>query len=306
MQKHYNEYFCNFLSYYNYPDEAVKVLTELARQLDSDTDFGKEFDIVCNDFNSEKISLDEALSRITKIGEKRNIDYRTSNFIFLMICSENTREKYKLANIPDEIFLDTFADLKYKLLECMECENTVGTFVPGWYGHFFKMKLFTYGRFEYVISQYDLDFDFDTSCGIHLTKGDLVLDVHIPSSGISLTDEVRFDSYKKAYKAFSGLFKDGRIILKCGSWLLYPNHRKFLPKNSNILRFMDDWEQVCFEEKDSFYYDWRIFGHYSDLPLEEMPADNSLRKAYKDWLMSGNKCGDAIGILVFDGEKIIR
>ena len=303
---HNNTFIQKFMQYYNYPKDAVRVLTEAEQRLDAEASFGAAVDTLSERYKNGELDFHAALELLDGISEKYGMDERTLKFVFILNLTEWVREKYRQADIPDAVFWETFDDLRSKLLECMECEYTVGTFVPGWYADFLALKIFKYGRFEYQIGEYDLDFDFDTACGIHLTKGDRVLNLHIPSGGAPLTDEVRMDSYRKAYDALGHLFPDGRMIVKCGSWLLYPNHRKFLPKRSNILRFMDDFEFVCAEEKDSFYYDWRIFGHYSDLPLAEMPRDNSLRSAYLDWLLAGNKCGDAIGIFVFDGEKILR
>ncbi|NLB36646.1 MAG: hypothetical protein GX824_05005, partial [Clostridiales bacterium] len=95
------------------------------------------------------------------------------------------------------------------------------------------------------------------------------------------------------------------VIFCCGSWLLYPAHEFFLPKGSNILRFMHDFEIVRSRETDEFNNAWRVFGRYANLPYNELPRNTSLRKAYANWLESGNKAGDGYGIFIFDGEKII-
>ena len=114
------------------------------------------------------------------------------------------------------------------------------------------------------------------------------------------------DSYRRAYPHFKDMFPDGIVVFGCGSWLLYPRHREFLPDWMNIRKFMDDFEIVSWEEKPNFGNDWRVFGHYTELPLEQWPKDTALRKAYAEWLLAGNKAGDGFGIFLFDGEKIIR
>ena len=96
------------------------------------------------------------------------------------------------------------------------------------------------------------------------------------------------------------------MLFCCGSWLLYPRHREFLPEKSNILRFLDDFEIVSWAEKENFGDAWRVFGRYSELPVEQLPRDTSLRRAYADWLAAGNKTGDGYGLFLFDGEKIVR
>ena len=69
---------------------------------------------------------------------------------------------------------------------------------------------------------------------------------------------------------------------------------------------MDDFEMVEWEEEEGFHNGWRVFGKDSDLPLEQLPEKTSLQKAYKKWLVDGNKAGHGYGIIVFDGEKIVR
>ena len=69
---------------------------------------------------------------------------------------------------------------------------------------------------------------------------------------------------------------------------------------------MDDFEIFDSSEHEGFGDDWRVFGHYTDFPLEEWPEDTSLRKAYKKWLTDGNPTGHGCGVIVFDGEKILR
>ena len=61
-----------------------------------------------------------------------------------------------------------------------------------------------------------------------------------------------------------------------------------------------------FGKKDEFNDDWRIWGHYSDLPLEERPADTKLRAAYKKWMMAGNKTGYGCGIIILKDGKPMK
>ncbi len=208
--------------------------------------------------------------------------------------------------LSEQLYWDTMADMKYKLIECIKCEEVPGTFVAGWYNGFFKLERFCYGRFQFEETDYDFNFDFVTKAGYKLTSGQKLIGFHIPSSGVPLTDEVRLDAYKKAYEAYKHLFPDGIMYFWCGSWLLYPRHKEFLPEKSNILKFMSDFEIVSWSESEDFHDAWRIFDKYSDLPADQLPTDTSLRKAYAEWLKAGNKGGSACGVIVFDGEKILR
>ncbi|MBQ6019177.1 MAG: hypothetical protein IJL26_03260 [Clostridia bacterium] len=304
---HNSPYIRSFMERYRYPAAAADCFTAVEQRLDDEPDFGAAFDRIANGFLYQRtISLGEALRQIDALAEKYGVHKYTLEFVFIMNGTEEAKRRYAAAHLSDEVFYDTWDDLRCKLLECMECKGVPGTFVGGWYSRFFDLTLRGYGRFEYVPTVFDWDLEYTMKCGRVFRPGDLYLDMHIPSSGVPLTDEIRLDSYKKAYQVYAPLFPDGKIVIGTMTWLLYPAHRKFLPENSNVLRFMDDFELVSFEIKDDFYYDWRIFGADAGRPYGELPRDTSLRRAYADWLAAGNKAGDAFGIFLFDGEKIVR
>ena len=302
---HYSEYVKNLMQ--KYPEEARVLFAEVEQRLDNEPAFGERFDALVAAYMIDgTMDLDTALDGAKALADDMGYHEYTMHFIYIMNCTEYLKDLYVAARIPDEVFDESVDDLRCKLLECMECEHVPGTFVAGWNNGYLKMKRFAYGRFQYEERIFGFDFDFVTSSGRRFVHGDRYINFHIPSSGIPLTDEVRFDSYRKAYPHYKHLFKDGIVVFGCGSWLLYPRHREFLPEWMNIRRFMDDFEIVSWEEKDHFGNDWRVFGHYTELPMEQWPRDTALRKAYAEWLLSGHKAGDGFGIFLFDGEKIIR
>lgn len=89
----------------------------------------------------------------------------------------------------------------------------------------------------------------------------------------------------------------------CGSWLLYEGHREFLPGNSNILRFMDDFDIIRSADKEKFGDGWRVFGKYSNGPVDDLPEDTSIRRAFKQRLQQGKPTGYGYGVFFFDGER---
>lgn len=304
---HLTPHITEFMQRVAFPAEAVDVFTAVYHRLDENAPFAEKFDKTVNDYMfPEAGSLGESLKAVEALAEQFGENAYTLTEVFLLSCTEELLRRYRERGISDDIYWDTMYDFHCKLLECMECEGVPGTFVGGWYEGFLKMTRFAYGRFQYEITEYSPDESFTTKCGMVLKKGMPLVNFHIPSSGISLTDDVRLDSYKRAFGHFKDLFGGGPVPFVCGSWLLFPKHREFLPENSNILRFMDDFELISSSEDERFGNDWRVFGRYSDLPYEDLPEDTSLRKAYKKWLCAGNKTGGGFGVIVFDGEKILR
>ncbi|MCQ2470567.1 MAG: acyltransferase domain-containing protein [Clostridia bacterium] len=297
----------DFMNYYDYPAEAKELFTEVLEKLDSNKRFARSFEATRKKYYDRHLRIeDKLLLRLTALAKVMGYSEYTLHFVFLLSLTEELKNQYTLYGIDEKVYYETMGDLKYKLLECMECEKVPGTFVAGWYDGFFRMARVAYGRFQYEVATYTSDTPYTMKCGKVIKKGDKYIGFHIPSSGVPLTDEVRLASYKEAYKSVSKFFDDGIVIFGCGSWLLYPKHKEFLPEKLNIRRFMDDFEIISWDEKKDFHDGWRIFGYESDLPLDKLPTKTTLQKCYAEWLRAGNKAGSGFGLIAFDGDKILK
>lgn len=304
--KHNSEFIQNFMTKCEYPEEAKKLFTEVLQKLDDNKRFGKRFDDIVDKFAFHQSRIEpKILNHLCVLGFLMGYKYYTMYFVFLLCLTEDLKKQYALFGIDEKYYWDTMCDLKYKLLECMECRGVPGTFVASWFDGFFHMDRIAYGRFQYEICEYTNDKPFTMKNGHVVKNGDYFVNFHIPSSGVPLTDEIRYASYKEAYEHVKGLFPDGNVIFGCSSWLLFPKHKEFLPPHLNILKFMDDFEIVNSEESKDFHDAWRIYGKDAKLPAEKLPKNTSLKKAYAEWLCAGNKTGHAFGLFMFDGEKII-
>ena len=305
--QHNTKYIQDFMAYYKYPDEAVKCFSGILDRLDNESDFAEIFDSAGADYrNGGDIDLKTTFDIIEPAAEVRGISPYSIDFVYLMTASAEMKRRYAQRGLPEQLFWDTLDDMRSKLYECIECEEVPGTFVGTWFGGFFQLEMFKYGRFEYHYRNFDREKPFKTSCGIIVNPGDLCINMHIPSHGPSLSDDVRIDSYKKAYAAFKDKFPDGIMRFSCGSWLLFPKHREFLHEGSNIVKFLNDFSIVDWAYKQEFHDAWRIFNKYSDLPVDQLPRDTTLRREYAEWLEKGNFAGDGFGIMIFDGEKVLK
>ena len=304
--KHNSEFIQDFMSRYEYPEEAVKLFTEVFDRLDNEKFFGKRFDKLVDKFAFHHSRIEpKILNHLCILAFLMGYKYYTLYFAFVLCLTEDLKRQYMLFGIDEKYYWGTMNDLKCKLLECMECRGVPGTFSAPWLDGFFHLDRIAYGRFEYEVSTYGRDEPFKMKNGRVVKKGDTYIGFHIPSSGIPLTDEVRYASYREAYEHVKGLFPDGKVLFGCGSWLLYPRHREFLPEHMNIRKFMDDFELVESSESDDFHDIWRIFGKDAKLPYDKLPRDTTLKKAYAEWLCKEGKAGSGFGLFLFDGEKII-
>ena len=304
--KHWNAEIAQ-LTKQNYAPEVVQGIMNLEAMLDENEALAHVMDdIVYRYVVTEQLPMADALAEIKQVAAQFDQNEYALDLLLIINSLPRLHEKYRENNIPDEIFYESMDDIRCKVNECVENKGVVGTFVADWYDRFFKLTCFGYGRFQYEVMTYEGE-DFTMSSGKVFKAGDKYINMHIPSRGIPLTDEVRLASYKAAYPHFAHLFEDGIVIFGCSSWLLYPRHREFLPAGMNLLKFMGDFEMVTGKETpDDFHDRWRVFGRYTNLPDDQLPKDTSLRRAYAEWLQAGNPTGRGFGIIAFDGKNILR
>lgn len=288
-----------------YKKEIAQGIAALEEMLDREPGLAAEMDETVRLYSGEEtLSMDEALARIARIAGKYGKNEYSLDLLLIVNSLPNLYGKYVENNIPDSVFYESMDDIRCKVNECVECKGIVGTFVADWYDRFFKLTCFGLGRFQYEVAAYGGD-DHVMRSGKTLKNGDKYINMHIPSRGIPLTDDVRLASYRAAYPYFKRYFDDGVVIFGCHSWLLFPKHLEFLPPHLNIRKFIGDFELISSEETEEFGDIWRVFGRYADLPYDKLPRDTALRKAYAEWLCSGNKTGYGFGVFEFDGEKIL-
>ncbi|MGM9653666.1 MAG: acyltransferase domain-containing protein [Eubacteriales bacterium] len=282
------------------PEDYLPDLLYYAGKFSAEEDWGALVDRymsgACTDIN-------EVLNTAAAIGDRFLCHRFTSHLTFYAFCGEPLLERYRSAGISEEIYWDSMRDLRYKFFECLAVHGVPGTFVGTWHSGFFRMTRFALGRLQYEHASFAED--AYTRCGVTLHRGSDVINCHIPSSG-PLTKESRMDSYRRAYDFYRRDFPAGVLPIVCSSWLLYPEHADFLPANSNILSFMGDFDIIRSGVDEKFSNAWRVFGAAAAEPPEKWPRDTSIRRAFAERVCSGGSVGSGYGVILFDGEKILR
>ena len=306
--KYLNEHFKLVEEKLGFPQEAVKLFESIALKIEKSKSFSEKFQKTL-----DKYLLPEAHDFGSMCDDMKKLAfcYRVKEYsltcVWLIVASEKMLALYKEKGIDEQIYWDSMMDIKYKFKECVECKDLYGIFVGGWYTGFYQMNRFALGRFQFENSTFGVVDEFTTSAGVTIKKGDKTVGFHIPSSGVPLTDEVRFDAYKKAYEFFKDQRReDGLLIFECGSWLLYEGNKEILPENSNTVKFINDFEIIKSEAKDKFNDAWRIFAKSGYKAPKHWYDDTSMRRAFKQHVLNGGKTGSGHGVIVFDGEKIIK
>jgi hypothetical protein len=288
-----------FMERLTFPKEAISVFNNLESILIP----GSNFMSLVNGFMDKEIQIENVLDELDKMSNDIKISNYTLHFYFYMKCSYILYNRFIANNISEEVFWNTINDLKCKLMECYEIYGVWGTFVATWFPRFFDMTRFAIGRFQYETINFP--YELYEKKGVTVKKGDIVYNIHIPSSG-PLLKAARMESYRKAAVFYKENFKNRPTAFVCNSWLLFPSHIKFLPKTSNILTFMNDFDIISSGFDENYNDLWRIFYKQYTGNIEELPKETSLQRAYVDWLRTGNKVGYGNGVFLFDGEQIIR
>ena len=298
------EFYALLMDKTEFPEEAKKELLESAGLL---AKAGQEEALTgaVEFFYENDFSIDRVQPIIEEIAEKAKLSPYTVWLLFLMEAAVPVREMFREEGIDEQIFWDTFADLRYKVLECREIHGVWGNFVAFWYPIFYSRDIVKLGRLEFENDIYDEDTPYEKN-GYIVKKGDKVKSIHIPSSGEPFTVEARLESYKKAYEFFKDELDGKPLVCMCHSWLLNPEYGKFLPPASNFVSFQQDFDIVRQETTEEFGDDWRLFGRDCKKPVSELPERTSMQRAFKQYFLNGGKPGVGMGILIFDGEKIVN
>ena len=135
-----------------------------------------------------------------------------------------------------------------------------------------------------------------------IKKHDNVLSVHIPRTQTPLDARACQRAYTEAKEIFCRLLGCENIPFFCSSWLLYHKNRDFLDEKSNIIKFMNSYEILKYEQyqegnNDLFPF---LFEKTKDTPIELLPTDTSLRASYAAHMANGGETGYGTGIFFLD------
>ncbi|WP_030332837.1 acyltransferase domain-containing protein [Micromonospora parva] len=173
--------------------------------------------------------------------------------------------------VPDAVSWVTLADLGRNLAVDRRMRGDGWPVMQSWLTLHSRGGLYELGRLQYQ-------------------RGDGALGLHVPESG-PLTPQAVTASLDEARAFFPRHFPDERYtVFSCGSWLLDPQLREYLPEDSNILRFQRRFELEPHQESEGPDADIEMlrFGFRTLItPLDELPRRTVLQRAIIDHLRDG-------------------
>ena len=298
------EYICSFFDEYDFPQEAREELLDVYDKIQTNGIWDLLSKYIERYSKNDTLEWDAVADEFIKLSKIKEINEYSVNMIFLICLTKHAKKLYDKKGFSYEIYKETFNDIKSKLFECHNVYGIWGNaIVKAWYGRFYELKLFAFGRFQFEKSKFwdAKEYVVDGRC---IKKDDLIINIHIPSNGKPITKEVIDDAFAKAYEFYKDLFDDGVVLFTLRSWLLNPDHRKFLPENSNILNLLDYFEIISYTSPHWGDW-WRIFGKEYNDNLDEMPNNTSLQRAYIDWVKKGNVPCYGRGVLFYKPDETI-
>ena len=97
----------------------------------------------------------------------------------------------------------------------------------------------------------------------------------------------------------------GSFPLICFSWLLYkPYAEHVFPAGSNLKKFADLFDVIAeVNHGDNFEDAWRVFNQPYTGSTKDLPADNTLRRNFIQYINDGGSFGDGYGIILYNGKE---
>lgn len=268
-------------------------------------EYGAELETALTTYAEEQFEPKTTTELVQALADKSGLPLNTVNFIVIACSCKRMEEEYLRRGYDAQMFSDFLKDLACKVGECHRWFGGWGySKLTYWYPLFFRFELFAIGRFQYQL-YHRPDEDRPITVGGHTVQPeDMVYFIHIPGIG-PLTEDVRMDSYRRAYDFFKNDLGDKPCVFYCTSWLLYERNREFMSPTSNIVAFMNDFKIVkSFEVPVQKY--WWVFDKPYEGDASVLPRDTSLRRHLADWLANGGIPGGGDGYFLFDGKRIIK
>ncbi len=240
---------------------------------------------------------------IFALAEKMKEERDTVMLAVCLLLGADAYDLYAERGISEEIYWSSMRDITVWTKTCMKMRGHVGLYEYNWIINFLNASIVRLHRLEFHIISF-LEGKTWSKAGVTVKGGAPVINIHVPEDG-PLTHKDVIESYKRAYRYFGCI---GIQAFVCHSWLLYPGNYEFLSENSNIRKFMDDFNIIM--HNDSKYCGdlWRVFGPYQPFDdTSKFPHDTELQRGMIKYLNEHDyTTGGGYGIFLFDGEKIIK
>ncbi|MQY33201.1 hypothetical protein SRB17_11620 [Streptomyces sp. RB17] len=201
----------------------------------------------------------------------------------------HTLARHRERGIPPEVSRRTLADLGRQMAVHRRRHGTTGVNARRWLVRHFRGELYQLGRLQFERAQHGQRTSAAiAAAGLDVAPGTPCLNLHIPDFLGPLTPSACDRSLAWAREFFPRHFPEERpVAALCHSWLLDAQLKRYLPADSNIIRFQDRFRTARedAEPSDSEPVQF-VFGD-PDLPIADLPRRTSVERAVGDHLRAG-------------------
>ncbi|MFD9790511.1 acyltransferase domain-containing protein [Streptomyces sp. NPDC059070] len=215
--------------------------------------------------------------------------------LVLLGCLPHTRAYHRGREVPADIARRTLADLGRHLAVHRRRHGNAGLVAPYWLRWHFRGELYQLGRLQFQRARLGRrSGEAVRDSGLPFGPGDPCLKVHVPDFRGPLTAEACDASFALARDFFARHYPDEPYeIAVCDSWLLDAQLARYLPADSNIVRFQRRFTPAyrATEPEDRTAVSF-VFGD-PDLPVETLLQRTAVERAVAGHLLAGGHwyCG---------------
>lgn len=235
--------------------------------------------------NATKLSKLLPLLLKGKSGKAKKLD-PTERLALVLLALPRVYENYARNGIPDEIFFDTFSDVRIWCDNAAEQYGAYGLVNIRWIAKHVSMRIFRIGRLQYEFSRFAIlphaGLKNVINCPYRL--GERCITVHIPQ-GEKLDTERCLQSFESANAFFKKYYPNYRY--RCYTvitWLINPALAEVLGEDSNIVRFGRLFTLLG-RVPDSDMNERRVFGYKKD--RENYSPKNALQRYTYERIKNG-------------------
>jgi hypothetical protein len=201
----------------------------------------------------------------------------------------HTLARHRERGIPAEVSRRTLADLGRHMAVHRRRHGTTGLLSRRWLVRHFRGELYQLGRLQFERARHGQRTSaVIAAAGLDVAPGTPCLNLHIPDFHGPLTPSACDRSLAWAREFFARHFPEERpVAALCHSWLLDPQLKRYLPADSNIVRFQDRFRTAREDTEPSDTEPVQFVFGDPDLPVAELPRRTAVERAVGDHLRAG-------------------
>lgn len=275
------------LRYLEIPEEDVSDVIRLAPSRNSDPDAWWYLERSVHSL----VRHTGALERPPRFGTLRDLNDPQYRFFYVHVfvaALPHVQRYFRDRGIPDDVVHATLADLGRNVRVHRKRTGMGGLGVAWWLMLHFRGMIYQLGRLQFERARFGEPGAEDArNTGMQSTADDRVLSIHIPDFSGPMTPEACDASIARAHTFFNAYFPEDPVTAGvCNSWLLDPQLRDYLGRDSNILRFQERFRLVPGGYNASESVIQFVFGA-TTTDLDSLPQRSSLERAVVAHLKKG-------------------